>query len=96
MNELAQRRLAAMLGPELLAALEAYIDERIREGIAAALAHVESSAPRWLTLEQAGELLGCSPDAVRMRVKRGRLESRRQGARLYVSRQSLDQLGRAA
>jgi len=47
---------------------------------------------RWLTLAQAGERLGCSPDAVRMRVKRGRLEHRRQGRRLYVAASSVDDL----
>jgi excisionase family DNA binding protein len=48
---------------------------------------------RWLTLAQAAERLGCSPDAVRMRVRRGRLEHRRQGRRLYVSAASVDELG---
>jgi excisionase family DNA binding protein len=38
----------------------------------------------WYTLDEAGERLGCTRDAVRMRVNRGRLEARRQGRRLYV------------
>ena len=49
--------------------------------------------PEWLTLAQAAERLGCTPDAVRMRVKRGRLEARRQGRRLYVSAESVERLG---
>jgi excisionase family DNA binding protein len=48
--------------------------------------------PRWLTLDQAAARLGCSPDAVRMRVKRGRLEHRYQGRRLYVSADAVDRL----
>ena len=47
---------------------------------------------RWLTLEEAAERLGCTPDAVRMRVKRGRLDHRRQGRRVYVSAMSVDGL----
>ncbi len=50
------------------------------------------NTPRWLTLEQAAARLGCSPDAVRMRVRRGRLESKRQGRRLYVSAEAVDAL----
>jgi excisionase family DNA binding protein len=47
---------------------------------------------RWLTLAEAAERLGCSRDAVRMRVRRGRLEHRYQGRRLYVSAESVDRL----
>jgi excisionase family DNA binding protein len=47
---------------------------------------------RWLTLGEAAERLGCTTDAVRMRVKRGRLDHRRQGRRLYVSATSVDRL----
>jgi excisionase family DNA binding protein len=46
----------------------------------------------WLTLDEAAEQLGVSADAVRMRVKRGRLQSRRQGRRLYVSAASVERL----
>jgi len=83
-------RLEAVFAPELLAALEQIVDERV----AAALAETAPAGdgPRWLTLEQAAERLACSPDAVRMRAKRGRLESRRHGRRVYVSRASVDGL----
>lgn len=47
---------------------------------------------RWLTVAEAGELLGCSPDAIRMRVKRGRLKHDRQGRRLYISADAVEQL----
>ena len=52
----------------------------------------DDNGARWLTLAQAADRLGCSPDAVRMRVKRGRLDHRRQGRRLYVSAASVDEL----
>lgn len=87
----ARDRLAAALAPELLAALEQLVDERV----AVALAAVEPAGDgaRWLTLDQAADRLGCTADAVRMRVKRGRLESRKQGRRVYVSARSVDALG---
>jgi hypothetical protein len=79
-----------VLAPELVDAFEELVAERV----AAELARVEASrhGSRWLTLEKAGELLGCSPDAVRMRANRGRLETRRHGRRLYVSAASVAEL----
>ena len=86
----AASRLEALVGPNLAAA----ILDALREELAAELtARRADSGPRWLTLEQAGERLGCSTDAVRMRVKRGRLETRRHGRRVYVAAASVDGLG---
>ena len=84
-------RLAAVLSLDLLDALDALVAERV----AAELAHLDArdDRPRWLTLEQAAERLGCSPAAVRMRASRGRLETRRHGRRLYVSASSVAELG---
>ena len=79
--------LGATFSPDLIAALEQLVDRRVASAMAAVPAR--DGAP-WLTLEQAAVRLDCSTDAVRMRVKRGRLESRRQGRRLYVSRDSVD------
>ena len=78
--------LGATFSPDLIAALEQLVDRRV----ASALAALPADGAPWLTLEQAAVRLDCSTDAVRMRVKRGRLESRRQGRRLYVSRDSVD------
>ena len=72
--------------------LEALVQARVEQ----ALAEHEQRGRAWLTLTEAAERLGCTPDAVRMRIKRGRLEYRRQGRRLYVSAASVEQLGRAA
>lgn len=81
--------LALTLPPEL-------VEEIAARAAAIVLEQLERDQSRdegpWLTLPQAGERLGCSPDAVRMRVKRGRLEYKRQGRRLYVSRASVDAL----
>jgi excisionase family DNA binding protein len=81
-------RLTAVFAPDVLEAIEQLVEERVRVGL-------DARAPagqdrRWLTVEQAAERLSCSPDAVRMRVRRGRLEHRRQGRRLYISAASID------
>jgi excisionase family DNA binding protein len=72
--------------------LQALVQSRIEQ----ALAERQRSGATWLTLGEAAERLGCTPDAVRMRINRGRLEHRRHGRRLYVSAASVEQLGRAA
>lgn len=71
---------------------EALVQARVEQ----TLAERESQGRAWLTLTEAAELLSCTPDAVRMRINRGRLEHRRHGRRLYVSAASIEQLGRAA
>jgi excisionase family DNA binding protein len=77
-----RNRLAAVLAHDVLDALEELVAERVAAEVAA---RPDPSAARWLTLDQAAERLGCTRDAVRMRAKRGRLEARHQGRRLYVS-----------
>jgi excisionase family DNA binding protein len=83
--------LDAFLGPELGAAIEQFVDERV----ALVVAELQAPAPAspWLTVPQVAALLGCSPEAVRMRIRRGRLVTRRQGRRVYVARSSVVELG---
>ncbi len=81
-------RLAAVLAPELVDALEELVSNRV----ASELARIETSGPEWLTLDAAAERPGCSRDAVRMRAKRGRLETRNHGRRVYVSAASVASL----
>ena len=47
---------------------------------------------QWLTVPEAATRLGCSADAIRMRAKRGRLQTRKQGRRVYVSAESVERL----
>ena len=79
--------LPAALLESIVEAVTARVLERLEQAAATG-----NGGPPWLTLEQAAERLGCSPDAVRMRAKRGRLEARRDGRRVYVSRRSVDAL----
>jgi excisionase family DNA binding protein len=71
--------LDELLGPELITAITRLVDERV----ARAVAELGVPAPpsSWLTVPQAAELLGCSEDAVRMRIQRGRLTVSTQGRR---------------
>ena len=87
-------RLAAVLSPDLLDALEALVAERVTHELARA--DSARNGARWLTLDQAGERLGCTAAAVRMRAARGRLSTRRHGRRLYVSAASVDELASGA
>lgn len=72
--------------------LEALVQARIEQ----AFNEHGAQDRRWLTLREAAERLGCTPDAVRMRINRGRLDHRRQGRRIYVSTASVDRLGRVS
>jgi len=85
-----RERLAAVLAPDLLDALDALVSERVADELARLDACRD--APRWLTLEQAAARLGCTAAAVRMRASRGRLQTRRHGRRVYVSAASVDEL----
>src|SRR4051794_31107409 len=84
--------LTLTLSPEAMELIAARAAELAAEIVAERLASQDDAGPRWLTLEQAAERLGCSSDAVRMRVKRGRLKGEHQGRRLYVSAASVDRL----
>jgi excisionase family DNA binding protein len=79
--------LRLFLSSDVLDALERLIDQRVDTAIRASI----GPGP-WLTVHQAAERLGCSPGAIRRRVERGRLVAKRQGTRLYVSRESVDAL----
>ncbi len=82
-------RLLAALSPEVVAAIDELVAERVRAELEA---HELTSGRTWLTLDEAGERLGCTADAVRMRVKRGRLDAKTQGRRVYVSASSVERL----
>jgi AraC-like DNA-binding protein len=85
-------RLTSVLAPESVDALEELVSERA----AAVIARLERfNGPRWLTLEQAAERLGCSRDAVRSRT-RNRLETCRHGRHLHVSAAFVAAVGTSA
>jgi DNA-directed RNA polymerase specialized sigma24 family protein len=85
----------ATLSGVLMEALRLLIRELVDQALHEELAVLGAPLPTrdWLTLTEAGDLLGCSADAVRMRARRGRLDCRHQGRRLYVSAASVEALG---
>jgi excisionase family DNA binding protein len=85
-------RLEALLAPAVVHALQDLVDERVRAELGAHAAAGTEHARRWFTIPEAAIALGCSPDAIRMRIARGRLEHRRQGRRVYVSAAAIDEL----
>lgn len=95
-------QLGRELARELLAAVRDDVELRselralLMDVLGAELVARRTNGREWLTLREAAELLGCSPDAVRMRAARGRLHTRRQGRRVYVSAASVRQLDGAA
>ena len=82
--------LAAIFGPEAVAALEALIDARVEAALSTA---GRSDAPEWLSVESAARYLDVSPERVR------KLQSRRElpyyqeapGARVFFHRLELDE-----
>jgi hypothetical protein len=74
--------LALLLSRPLVEALEARMREIAEEVFAAEL---DRRAPRWIPLAQAAAVYGCSPHALRQRIKRGTVEAHRgKGRLLYV------------
>jgi excisionase family DNA binding protein len=88
----ARERLAALLAPDVLAALEELVSERVAEAVAA----MPSGSPPWLSLDEAAAHLRVSPRSVERAINRGRLRSSTVGRRRIVHRDDLDELATAA
>jgi excisionase family DNA binding protein len=79
--------LRDVLGPDLIEALEALIDERITS----ALARQENGSElTWLSLEEAAAHLRVSPSTIARMLKQGRIRSTYVGRRRLVLREDLD------
>ena len=84
----ARDKLAMVVSPALLGILDEYVGERVREELAAQASRTDGQ--RWLTVREAAQLEGCSADAMRMRLARGRYDSKRVGRTVLVSAASLN------
>jgi hypothetical protein len=78
----ARRDLLDALAPGLVDVLREIVREQVDDALREERARVEQG--EWLPLADAAERLGCSTDAVRMRVKRKTIDARRHGRRIYV------------
>lgn len=92
----ARTRLERIVSGDVLRLVDEYVREIALDVVRAEVARAALNRPAWYTLEEAARRLGISPDAARMRAKRGRLKTRRQGRRLYVSASSVDELEQPA
>ncbi|HXH35253.1 MAG TPA: helix-turn-helix domain-containing protein [Plantibacter sp.] len=89
----ARDRLASTLAPELLAALEQLVDERVGQELERRLAdgaHPAQSGSPWLSIAEAAGYLGTSERTVQRLVKRGRVRSSTIGRRRLLHRDDLD------
>lgn len=79
--------LAALFAPEVVAAIERLVDERVE----AALADRENGArSAWLSISQAAAYLGVSERTVERMIKRGNVRSSTIGRRRLLCRDDLD------
>jgi hypothetical protein len=74
--------LELLLSPDVVAALDEHIRDVVIDTIREERARVERG--EWVPLTVGAARLGCTADALRMKAKRGTIESRRQGRRVYV------------
>lgn len=91
-----RERLLAALSPELVAALEELVDERVSERLGAQDANGNGSASPWLSLDEAADYLRVSPRTLERQLARGRVRSTAIGRRRLVHRDDLDELAKAA
>jgi excisionase family DNA binding protein len=82
-------RATDLLGPELLAAIEELVDERVEAALAEREA--EHDPPPVLTLKEAAEYLRVSERLVQRLIAHGGLRVTRLGRRVLVRRADLDE-----
>jgi hypothetical protein len=74
--------LGLLLSAEIVAALDEHVRDVVRETVRDEIDRQDGR--QWIPVPEAAKVYGCSPAALRMRVKRGTVEARRQGSRLFV------------
>jgi hypothetical protein len=84
--------LRGALAPDVVDAIEQLVANTVEDALAAERAVHADDDPEVVTYAQAARILDCTPDAVRMRAKRGRLDKRYHGGRVYITRASLRRL----
>ncbi len=86
----ARDRLATALAPELLAALEQLVDERVEQALDEQVPAANGHGSPWLSVAEAAEYLRTSERTVQRLVKRGRVRSSTIGRRRLLHRDDLD------
>jgi excisionase family DNA binding protein len=81
--------LLAALSPELVAAIEELVDERVFERLERVYDASERRSP-WLTIVEAAELLRCKRQRVDDLLSQGRLARHKDGSRTLLSRAEIN------
>ena len=85
--------LAALFGPEVVAAIGRFVDERVEAAVAER--QTGSNSTPWLTVSEAAEHLRTSERTIQRLLKRGRIHSSTIGRRRLLHRDELDAYVRA-
>jgi excisionase family DNA binding protein len=85
----ARQRLEAVLAPELVAAIEALVDERVSEALASAK---NGHSSPWLSLGESADYLRVSERQLQRLLARGKMRSTTIGRRRLLHRDDLDNL----
>jgi excisionase family DNA binding protein len=88
----ARDRLAALLAPDVLAALEELVSERV----AAAVATMPNGGSPWLALDEAAAYLRVSERTLERLISKQRIRSTTLGRRRLLHRDDLDQYARSS
>jgi excisionase family DNA binding protein len=89
----ARDRLLVSLSPELVAAIEELVSDRVHAALEEGT--IVSSSP-WLSLEESAEYLRVSPRTLERQLARDRIRSTSIGRRRLLHRDDLDELAKAA
>ena len=81
--------LLAALSPELVAAIEELVDQRVREQLESVSGASEFPSP-WLSIAETAELLRCKRQRVDDLLSQGRLARYKDGSRTLLSRAEVD------